>query len=214
MLYLAIRTNVNSLLEVAENVLMRRLKNHFIFRSIAHNMELAEELGMQKFQGRLYYHELLRQDAVSKAIHASTAYSTQTSDLTEKQRLALFCGYWSLTHYWRDVPLIVRNKPLPPLTSCTASGHEICQAEWNKVWDVDNFKQKVDLPARLWSFGEAGKNSFVINFVSNFLFDSISSGSSKNPQGQTMQPCGVSEINLIIKQLQDTLGDHFLGSQA
>jgi hypothetical protein len=142
MLRLSIRTNLNSLLEVAVNALMRRLKDHFIFCSIAHNMELAEELGMQKFQGRLYYHELLRQEAVTKAIHASTAYSTQTSDLTEKQYSALFRGYWSLMHYWRDLPPIVRNKPLPPLTSCT--GHETCETEWKKLWNEDNFKLKLD----------------------------------------------------------------------
>jgi hypothetical protein len=140
MLRLAIRTNLNSLWEVAENALMGRLKDPFIFRFIAHNMKLAGELGMQKFQGRLYYYELLRQEAASKAIHAPTAYSTQTSDLTEKQRSALFRGYWYLTHYWRDLPPIVRNKPLPPVTSCTTSGHGICQAEWNNVWNEDKFK--------------------------------------------------------------------------
>lgn len=197
---------------------MRRLKEDLIYRSITHKMELAEELGLRRFQSRLYYHELLRQEAVSKTILASTAYSIQTSDLTEKQYLTLFRGYWSLTHYWRDLPPIVRNKRLPPLTSCTASGHGICQAEWNKVWNEDKFKQKVDRSPH--DFGPLEKlenirSSSILSLTFSFEFFRLLTGSSKNSQWQTMQlACGVSEINLIIKQLQDTLGDHFLSSQA
>ena len=74
MLCLAIQTNFNSLLEAAENALMRRrLKEDLIYRSITHNMKLAEELGLRRFQSRLYYHELLRQEAVSKTILASNS---------------------------------------------------------------------------------------------------------------------------------------------
>ena len=73
MLCLAIQTNFNSLLEAAENALMRRLKEDLIHRSITHNMKLAEELGLRRFQSRLYYHELLRQEAVSKTILASNS---------------------------------------------------------------------------------------------------------------------------------------------
>ena len=54
LLRLAIRTNLNSLLERAETALLRRLRNHFNFSSVALNIELAEELSMHTFEGKLY----------------------------------------------------------------------------------------------------------------------------------------------------------------
>ena len=80
MLCLAIQTNFNSLLEAAENALMRRLKEDLIHRSITHNMKLAEELGLRRFQSRLYYHELLRQDALLEG--SPTYCSKQTAAST------------------------------------------------------------------------------------------------------------------------------------
>jgi len=210
MLRLAIRHNLDSLLEAAENALMRRLKEDLTFHSISHNLELAEELGMRKFQGRLYYHELLRQEAVSKMMDGSTAYSTQ-SKLTEKQYLSLFRGYWSLTRYWRELPPFVRSKSLPALTSCTRS-HGVCEAEWSNLWKEDYLKSKDD-PSP-YKFGPLEKlnnirSSSILRLTSS-LIRILPSGSSKNQQGQAMQPCGSSELDEIIKHLQDTLEDHFL----
>ena len=141
MLRLAIWTNLDALSRAAENALVNRLKDHFDSDSLIRSLALAEELGMRKFQSRLYYNELMRRESLQTGIQLLTA-STQTNNFTEKQSHALFRGYWSLTRYWKDLPSIVRNRPLPSLTSCEDHGR--CQNEWNIKWAVDKFNQHID----------------------------------------------------------------------
>jgi hypothetical protein len=105
MLRVATRTNFHTLSGAAENALMDRLKGRFDHDSFIRNLALAEELEMRKFQGRLFYNELVRQEYLQTGIQLSTP-----SNLTEKQLFALFRGYWSLTCYWKNLPSIVQNK--------------------------------------------------------------------------------------------------------
>jgi hypothetical protein len=209
-LRLATRTDVDELLWAAEDALVDRLKDHSDNDSLIRNLTLAEELGMRKFQSRLYYNELVRRESLETGIQLFTT-SIQTNDLTEKQSHALFRGYWSLTRYWKNLPSIVRNLPLPSLPSCESHGR--CQTEWNGKWAVDKFNQGVD-PSPL-DFGpleklEKIRSSFFFSEFPSHLPPPYHTGTYNN-SSSTMQPCGGNQLDCIIDQLQDAMADHFLG---
>ena len=163
---------------------------------------------MRKLQGRLYYQELVRQEAFSATIKSSTAYSFSAKNLTEKQCLALFRGYWSLSRYWKALPQALRTKLLPRLASCAGgSAHAQCQATWTSTWCVDSFNQKVDPSPH--NFGPLEKLERILPPLPSLFsfFNTV-------PSQSNLTPCGLSELDKIIKQLRDTLADHFLGPRA
>jgi hypothetical protein len=192
MLRVSTRTNCYTLSGAAENALMNRLKGRFDREFFIRNLALAEELGMRKFQGRLYYNELVRQESLQTGIQLST--TSIYNDLTEKQSFALFRGYWSLTCYWKNLPSIVRNKPLPSIAACAAHGR--CQTLWNDKWSADNLKLNVDPSLLPLEKLEKIRPLFIF---------------PRDVFGAKIQPCGLRELDEITKQLQDTLADHFLG---
>ena len=140
MLRVSTLTNCYTLSGAAENILMNRLKGRFDHDFFKRNLALAEELGMQKFQGRLYYNELVRQESLQTGIQLDT--TSIYNYLTEKQLLALFRGRWSLMCYWKNLPSVVRNKPLPSIAACAAHGR--CQAIWNEKWRAGNLELNAD----------------------------------------------------------------------
>ena len=197
MLRVSTRTDCYALSGAAEDALMNRLNGRFDRDFFIRNLALAEELGMRKFQGRLYYSELVRQESLQTGNQLST--TSIYNDLLEKQSFALFCGYWSLTCYWKSLPSLVRNKPLPSIVACAAHGR--CQTLWNDRWTADNFRLNVD--PSLFPLEKLEKIRPLLNFPGDV---SIVSGAK-------IQPCGLRELDEITKQLQDTLADHFLGPE-
>jgi len=196
MLRVSTRINCYTFSGAAENALMNRLKGRFDRDFFIRNLALAEELGIRKFQGRLYYNELLRQESLQTGIQLST--TSIYSDLTEKQLFALFRGYWSLTCYWKNLPSLVRNKPLPSIAACAAHGR--CQTLWNDKWSADNLRLIVD-PSPPLPLEKLEKIRPLL----------ISPRDVSLGFGVKIQPCGLRELDEITKQLQGTLADHFLG---
>ncbi|KIM40981.1 hypothetical protein M413DRAFT_11238 [Hebeloma cylindrosporum] len=142
MLRVATRHNLETLLEAAENALMCRVCGVAKGVSpppVARSLALAEELGMRRFQGKLYYYLLIKQEHVSVQVQSSTAFSMKAPMLKKRQMTALLHGFWSLSRYWVVLPQTMRNNPLPALTSCTV--HTKCQAEWDDLWKSENFQQ-------------------------------------------------------------------------
>ena len=188
MLRLAIRTNLDALSKAVENALVDRVKNNVDNVPLIRSLALAEELGMQKFQGKLYYSELVRQESLHTGMQLFT--TSHTNGLTEKQLLSLFRGYWSLMHYWKNLP----STPLPLIAPCVA--HERCQAVW-----VDTFRDTSPL-----NFGPLDKlkkiRSSLTHSLRNDLFNRL---------GGKVQSCGPRKLDEITKQIQETLADHFLG---
>jgi hypothetical protein len=209
-LRLAIRNRAIPLTNVIEQALLCRLKDDQTI-STAQLITLAEELGMRDFQGKLYYHELIMEEAsFVLEIPSSTAYNFPCTkfNLTEKQSLALFRGYRSLLHYWQDLPGRVRKKKLSQLTSC--KNHHKCQNEWDSAWSVETFKSRdpfppnFDILASLEKIQTSAPDAFVT--AAPIVFGL--------PDAQPwMRACGQKELSDLIKQLKDTLADHFLGSQ-
>ena len=165
---------------------------------------------MREFQGKLYYRELIREEAsIILKIPSSTAYNFSCTNLTEKQSLALFRGYRSLVCYWQQLPGEVRGKKLPQLISCTKD-HQKCESEWNSVWSKETIKNRdpfppnFDILASLEKMQTSAPDTFVTPAPIIFGL----------PNTQPwMRKCGQKELNDLIKQLKDTLADHFLGSQ-
>jgi len=208
-LRLAIRNRALPLTKVIEQALLCRLEEDQTI-SIAQLITLAEELGMREFQGKLYYHELIREEAsVLLKIPSSTAYDFPSTNLTEKQSLALFRGYRSLLHYWQDLPGRVRKKKLFQFTSC--KNHHKCQSEWDSAWSAETVQNRdpfpplnFDILASLEKIQTSAPDGFVT--AAPIVFG--------QPNTQPwMRACGQKELGDLIKQLKDTLADHFLGSQ-
>ncbi|KIM40982.1 hypothetical protein M413DRAFT_157594 [Hebeloma cylindrosporum] len=232
-LRLAVLNKALPLIKVAEEALLRRIEEDPLGSiSMARLITLAEELGMRKLQGKLYYHELVRDEASTLKIPSSTAYNFPCAEnLTEKQTSVLFKGYRSLLRYWRHLPGEAREKKVSKLTSC--KNHQICQREWDSAWSVetlkdrDSFPPNLDILASLEKIRTSRPNS--LNQTPLFSFGitraitpapntsatpvPISTFPLPNAQPQPwMQPCGEKELNDLVKRLQDTLADHFLGS--
>lgn len=207
-LRLAIRNKSIPLAKVIEQALLCRLKDDQTI-STAQLITLAEELGMRDFQGKLYYHELIREEAsfVLK-IPSSTAYNFPCTNLTETQSLALFRGFRSFLHYWQDLPGRARKNKLSQLTSC--KNHHKCQNEWDSAWSVEAIKSRdpfpphFDILASLEKIQTSAPDAFVA--AAPIVFGL--------PNAQPwMRACGQKELSDLINQLKDTLADHFLGSQ-
>jgi hypothetical protein len=204
----AVRNESVPLTKVIEQALLCRLKDDQTI-STAQLITLAEELGMREFQGKLYYHELIREEgSFLLKIPSSTAYDFPCANLIEKQSLALFRGYRSLLHYWQDLPGRVRRKKLSQLTSC--KNHHKCQNEWDSAWSVetvqnrDPFPPNFDILASLEKIQTSAPDGFVTAAPIAF----------GQPNTQPwMRACGQKELSDLIKQLKDTLADHFLGSR-
>ena len=207
-LRLAIRNGAFPLAKVIEQALLYRLAEDQTI-STAQLITLTEELGMREFQGKLYYHELIREEGFSVAkIPSSTAYDFPCTNLTEKQTLALFRGYRSLLHYWQDLPGRVRKKKLSQMSSC--KNHHKCQNEWDLAWSAETFQSRdpfppnFDILALLEKIQTSAPDGFVT--AAPIVFG--------QPNTQLwMRACGQKELSDLIKQLKDTLADHFLGSQ-
>lgn len=75
----SVRINLYQLTEAIERSFLRELQERPSL-SVARALNLAEELGLRKFQGRLYYHEYTRQSLIR--LKSSTAYAFPPSDLT------------------------------------------------------------------------------------------------------------------------------------
>jgi hypothetical protein len=222
-LRLAIRNDDFPLAKVVEQALLRRLEDDKTI-STAQLITLAEELGMRKFQGTLYYHELVREEAsyIFK-IPLSTAYDFPCTDLTEKQSLALFRGYRSLVRYWQELPEVVRGKKLSQLASCTKDHHK-CQSEWDSAWSVETIKTGDPFPTNLDILASLEKiqtsRPIPLNPCIPFPLTASPNGLTPAPivfgppnTQPLMRQCGQKELNDLIKQLKDTLADHFLGSR-
>jgi len=190
MLRLAIRTNLDALSRAVENALVDRVKNNVDNVPLIRSLALAEELGMRKFQGRLYYSELVRQESLQTGIQLFT--TSHTNGLTEKQLLTLFRGYWSLMHYWKNLLSIVQNTPLPLIPPCVV--HKRCQAIW-----VDTFTDTSPL-----NFGPLDELKKLRSSLTLSLKNDVYS------RGEA-RPCGPRELYEITRQIQVNLADHFLG---
>ena len=195
-------------MKVVEQALLRRLEDDQT-TSTAQLITLAEKLDMREFQGNLYYHELIREEGSSIfKIPSSTAYDFPCTNLTEKQSLSLFRGYRSLLHYWQHLPGAVREKKLIQLSSC--KDHHKCQREWDSAWSVETLKSRdpfppnFDILASLENIQTSAPDAFVTPAPIIFGVPSTQSW---------MRQCGQKELNDLIKQLKDTLADHFLGSR-
>ncbi|KIM40985.1 hypothetical protein M413DRAFT_28085 [Hebeloma cylindrosporum] len=249
-LRLSIGNKASPVTKAVEQALLHRLEEDRLGTiSTARLITLAEELGMRDFQGKLYYHELVRDEASILKIPSSTAYNFPcTGNLTEKQLLALFHGYRSLLRYWRHLPSEVREKTLPKLASC--EDHWKCQSEWNSAWNSININASppnLDVLAALEKIRTSLPNSLKPNPPFPFpsppfafigsptpatpapnLFVTPAPAPAPNPFAtpapapvatlcplnaqRRMQPCGQKELDDLIKRLEDTLADHFLGS--
>ena len=230
-LRLAIRNDAFLLTKVVEQALLRRLEDGDQTVSIARLITLAEELGMRKFQGILYYHELVREESsIIFKFPSSTAYNIPHTNLTEKQSLALFRGYRSLLRYWHQLPGAVREKKLSQLALC--KDHHKCQSEWDSAWSVETIKKRdpfshnLDILASLKTVQAPRPNTSNPIPFSFALNSKTPATSTPNPFFVTATPvvfppntqllmrqCGQKELSDLIKQLKDTLADHFLGSQ-
>jgi len=207
-LRLAIQNGALPLIKVVEQALLGRLEDDPTISS-ARLITLAEELGIRNLQGKLYYHELVREESSSiSKIPSSTAYNFPcTANLTEKQSLVLFRGYRSLAHYWQHLPGEVRAKKLPQLTSC--KDHHKCQSEWDSAWSMDTlsnrdtFPHDFDILASLEKIQSPAPNASVTTAP-------IVLGLPNTPW---MRKCGQEELKDLINQLKATLADHFLGSR-
>jgi len=186
---------------------------------------------MRKFQGMLYYHELVKEEAsfIFK-IPLSTAYEFPCTNLTEKQSLALFRGYRSLLRYWHQLPGAVRGKKVSQLASCKDHHHK-CQNEWDSVWSVETIKNRYPFPFNFDILASLEKvqtsrpdtlNPIPFSFTPNSQTSATSASNAFvtatplvfPPNTQSlMRQCGQKELSDLIKQLKDTLADHFLGSQ-
>ena len=179
---------------------------------------------MREFQGKLYYRELIREEAsIILKIPSSTAYNFSCTNLTEKQSLSLFRGYRSLVRYWQQLPGAVRGKKLPRLASCTKD-HYKCENEWNSAWSVETIKNRDSFPTNLDILASLEKIQtprpiplkpgipFPLTASSNGLIPPSVVFGPPNTH-PLMQQCGQKELSDVIQQLKDTLADHFLGSQ-
>ncbi|KIM40986.1 hypothetical protein M413DRAFT_157626 [Hebeloma cylindrosporum] len=208
-LRVATRNKALPLIEIIEQALLCRLEDDQTITT-AELIKLAEELDMRRFQGKLYYHALVKEQSspISK-IPSSTAYDIPGIDLSEKQSMALFRGYRSLLRYWQNLPGEAREKKLSQLTSC--KDHHKCQSEWDSAWSVEAFKNRDPFPPNLDILAALEKiqTSAPEGIVTPAP---IVLGGPSNAR-PWMRPCGQKELSGIIEKLKDTLADHFLGSQ-
>ena len=84
---ISVRINLYQLTEAIERSFLRKLQERPSL-SVARALNLAEELDLCKFQGRLYYHEYTRESTVR--LKSSSAYAFPPGDLTPAQTLAFF----------------------------------------------------------------------------------------------------------------------------
>lgn len=150
MLRISVRTNLYQFTEAIERSFLRKLQECPSL-SIAHTLNLAEELGLRKFQGLLYYHEFTRQPIIRSK--SSTAYAFPPGDLTLLQNVAFLRGAFSLSEYWMNLPSTIQYTKVPQTRSCAKKGknHADCQARWEAYWSPQSLKQVLTTPA--FSFG-------------------------------------------------------------
>ena len=203
----AVQNGAIPLMNVVEQALLGRLEDDR-YQTSTRLITLAEESEMRNLQGKLYYHELVREESSSiSKIPSSTAYNFPCTKLTKKQSLVLFRGYRSLAHYWQHLPGEVRAKKLPQLTSC--EDHHKCQSEWDSVWSVetinnrDAFPPNFDILASLERIPTSAPNASVTTAPTVLGL----------PNTPWMRKCGQEELKDLINQLKDTMADHFLGSR-
>ena len=103
MLRISVRINLYQLTEAIKRSYLRKLQERPSF-SVASALNLVEELGLRKFQGRLYYHEYTREPIVR--LKSLTAYAFPPGDLTPARTLAFFRGAFSLSEYWKNLPSV------------------------------------------------------------------------------------------------------------
>ena len=216
-LRISVRINLYKLTEAVERSFLRKLQERPSL-SVARALNLAEELGLRKFQGRLYYHEYTREPIIR--FKSSTAYAFPPGDLTPAQTLALLRGAFSLSEYWKNLPSIIQYVKIPQTRSCAKKGksHADCQAQWEAYWTPQSLKQVLTTPA--FSFGtfepavprprHPGPLEGLDTLQDSFrLAPTISV-----PFSRLGLNCCRRAISVLIEELHDTLADHFLGPLA
>ncbi|KIM40987.1 hypothetical protein M413DRAFT_28087 [Hebeloma cylindrosporum] len=214
MLRISVRINLYQFTDAIERSVLRKLQERPSL-SVANALNLAEELGLRRFQGRLYYHEFTRQPVLR--IKSSTAYAFPPGDLTPAQTMALLRGSFSLSEYWMNLPSVIQYIKVPQTRSCAKKGnsHADCQAHWEAYWSPQSLKQVLTTPS--FSFGtfEPGvsrpRHPGPLEGLDTLQDSFRLAPTISVPFSRLGLSCCRRAISMLIEQLHDTLADHFLG---
>ncbi|KJA19210.1 hypothetical protein HYPSUDRAFT_899137 [Hypholoma sublateritium FD-334 SS-4] len=86
----------------------------------------AETRGLRQLQGYIYYHELLKLNAV--------AASSPARGWTPAQMGVLFRGFWSISRYW-DTLKTPPQTERPGAAAAAGKDHDaVCATQWKRMW--------------------------------------------------------------------------------
>ncbi|KAF9481109.1 hypothetical protein BDN70DRAFT_804032 [Pholiota conissans] len=153
--------------------------------SPSYAISVAENLGLRKFMGELYYHHMI--SSIPDQMEDSEVYERPDEDLEPHQRLPFYQGYMSLQLYWSDFMKGSRRKFKCP---------HGCNRVWTEFWP----RFKLDLVGYHFD-PRTSMNAFLKNIIK----------ANKETYLETNISCITTYINDRIKEFDTNLADHFLG---
>ncbi|KAF9481108.1 hypothetical protein BDN70DRAFT_931125 [Pholiota conissans] len=160
--------------------------------SVSYALRVAEALGLRRFIGELYYFVLCESMDQPSTIQGSTAYIRPSTDLTPRQRLALFEGSWSLHPYWLNTV----SAPFHTF-NCPAHRHHGCNRIWKEFWP----KYKASIAEMFFD---------PLQFLRD-IEPGVTQVNGKLSDGILVISCIAPYVNAKINVLEESLADHFLG---
>ncbi|KAJ7149467.1 hypothetical protein C8R43DRAFT_887923 [Mycena crocata] len=181
-----------------------RLRKNETSVTMAHALDIAEELQFRDLQGDLYYLQLQKlreQDAID--IPATQAAPPLPAELSVVHQLRLLTGYRSLDLSWNRLAKTPLALPALTCTEGTAAHDLHCVAVWDEQWRGAARDQ--------FSATKPIEEDFLIR-VRSFQ-TSLSQRLAEDPCSSMTHTIkhGFSDL---IKALESSMADHFLGPEA